>query len=367
MKSVVVVVLALLQSVARSQTFPHVSFMGQTLANNSYVDLSKVGEDGSGSNSVQCVTDLGKCCSDTQGGYRGDWYFPDGTTKLPFPGGGDIFESREAQRVDLRRRNSATLPTGIYRCDIPTNAVHDDDNTEHSVRDTVYVGLYSRDGGNTYKNYNDPLVMLKLIGEISGMTFYEDSDLNGANPQFTLTCISTSGPATTVQWTRDSTTVTEGKFETVLTDPVTAKYTHSLTVTGRYPGLYNCTVANNKPSQASANYTVKGNFKKLCTISYPLCSAVALVTNVKAFANGLTSILVSWNTSGDANGYIIYYESSRGHNGSENLTSSSISQHILSGLQNGEIYNISILATSDHFNSERVPVNSDVSLGKTNR
>ena len=262
MKSVVVVVLALLQFVVRSQTFPHVSFKGQTLANNSYVDLSKVGYDESGNNSVQCITDLGECCSSTEGGYRGDWYFPDGT-RLPFSSKpGDIFESRKAQGVDLHRRNSATLPTGIYRCDIPTNAVHDDDDIEHSVRDTVYVGLYNRDGGSTYKNYNDPLVMLNLIGEISGvieMTFYEDTDLNGASPQFTLTCISTGGPATTVSWTRDSTTVTEGT-ETVLNDPMTAKYTHTLTVTGRYPGLYNCTVANNKPSQASANYTVKSKF-----------------------------------------------------------------------------------------------------------
>ena len=66
---------------------------------------------------------------------------------------------------------------------------------------------------------------------------------NGASPQFTLTCISTGGPATTVTWTRDSTTVTE-RTETVLDDPVTAKYTHTLTVTGRLPGLYNCTVEN---------------------------------------------------------------------------------------------------------------------------
>ena len=51
---------------------------------------------------------------------------------------------------------------------------------------------------------------------------------NGASPQFTLTCISTGGPATTVTWTRDSTTVTEGT-ETVLDDPVTAQYTHTLT------------------------------------------------------------------------------------------------------------------------------------------
>ena len=35
-------------------------------------------------------------------------------------------------------------------------------------------------------------------------------DIHGTSPQFTLTCISTGGPATTVAWTRDSTPVTEG-------------------------------------------------------------------------------------------------------------------------------------------------------------
>ena len=74
---------------------------------------------------------------------------------------------------------------------------------------------------------------------------------SGASPQLTLTCISTGGPATTVTWTRDFATVTEGT-ETVLDYPVTAQYTHTLTVTGRLPGLYNCTVENNKPSSDSA-------------------------------------------------------------------------------------------------------------------
>ena len=90
-----------------------------------------------------------------------------------------------------------------------------------------------------------------------GVTFTVDSDLSGASPQFTLTCISTGGPATTVTWTRDSDTVTEGT-ETVLDDPVTAQYTHTLTVTGRLGGLYTCTVANDKPSQDSASFTVQG-------------------------------------------------------------------------------------------------------------
>ena len=90
------------------------------------------------------------------------------------------------------------------------------------------------------------------------MTFTKDSDLNGASPQFTLTCISTGGPATTVTWTRDSVTVTEGT-ETVLDNRSTSQYTHTLTVTGRQEGDYTCTVANNKPSEDSYSYTVQGN------------------------------------------------------------------------------------------------------------
>ena len=95
------------------------------------------------------------------------------------------------------------------------------------------------------------------ISRSGGMTFTEDSDLNGASPQFTLTCISTGGPVTTVIWTRDSDTVTEGTG-TVLDDRVTAQYTHTLTVTGRLGGLYTCTVANDKPSNNSAQFTVQG-------------------------------------------------------------------------------------------------------------
>ena len=118
------------------QTFPYVSFMGQTLVNHSYVDLSTVGNSSNGSNSIQCHTDLSTCCSGSQGYNRGDWYFPNGTI-LPFSG--DMYKARGAQRVDLRR-TTATGPTGIYRCGIATIAVHDHDI---SVRDTVYVGLYT--------------------------------------------------------------------------------------------------------------------------------------------------------------------------------------------------------------------------------
>ena len=79
-----------------------------------------------------------------------------------------------------------------------------------------------------------------------GITLRVDSDLNGESPQFTLTCISTGGPATTVTWTRDSGPVS-GERMTVLNNRESAQYTHTLTVTGRLGGLYQCTVSNNKP------------------------------------------------------------------------------------------------------------------------
>ena len=83
-----------------------------------------------------------------------------------------------------------------------------------------------------------------------------DFDLDGANLQFTLTCISTGGPATTITWTRDSITVPEGN-ETALDNRTTSQYTHTLTMTGRLGGLYTCIVANNRPSEASAQLTVQ--------------------------------------------------------------------------------------------------------------
>ena len=122
-----------------------------------------------------------------------------------------------------------------------------------------------------------------------GVTLTVNSFLNGPTPQFTLTCISTGGPATTVTWTRDSTTVTEGT-ETVLDDPVTAQYTHTLTVNGRLGQLYTCTVANNKPSNGSATITIQGitlgaharGLLYLC-----LCVGVSVCSRSSCFSYGV--------------------------------------------------------------------------------
>ena len=147
------VLLCLLWSLVevQSQTeYPYVYFMGTTLPDHSYVDLSLVGKDTSGSDSdtVQCHTDLSTwpVSPRYQLVPRGDWFFPDGTRLPFFNESGDIKESLHPQVVHIRRLNTAINgPSGIYRCFIGTNATHD--NNDPSVGEAVYVGLYGSGGG----------------------------------------------------------------------------------------------------------------------------------------------------------------------------------------------------------------------------
>ena len=186
----------------------------------------------------------------------GNWYGPSGT-KVGGIGSDDVpgFVRTRGPMVVRLLRNTATDPPseGIYHC-----VVEDDTMTEH----TLYVGLYNSGGGKLvliciYRHFPcfPFLGDIKIPGNIS---FTLDSASNEANPQFTLTCISTGGPATTVTWTNpDSEVATTGNM-TELTDTETAQYTHTLNAVGRLGGLYTCTAENNKPSFDSVHLNIKG-------------------------------------------------------------------------------------------------------------
>ncbi|CAI8030317.1 Receptor-type tyrosine-protein phosphatase delta, partial [Geodia barretti] len=153
---------------------------------------------------------------------------------------------------------------------------------------------------------------------------------------FTLTCISTGGPATTVTWTRDSTTVTQGT-QTVLNDGVTAQYTHTLT--DRTAGLYTCVVANNV-SNVSAKLPVQGP-------SPP--------SNVRVSQNGLNSLLVTWTPSEgpNATGYTVYYyQINGGFSGSVTAAATDTSV-VITGLIAGAAFSISVSADSSTLSSSR--------------
>ena len=82
-----------------------------------------------------------------------------------------------------------------------------------------------------------------------------------------------------------------------------------------------------------------------------------------AVQEGPTSVQVSWSPPvplGDTTGYRISY--SGGSSGSVAVSDDSIHNYLLTGLQNGASYTISIVGTSQHIASEVVEV--DIGLGE---
>ena len=133
LKIAVVCVWLYLSVHCQAKEYPQVTFMGNALANHSYLDLSLVGT--YHSKRVQCHTDVESCCTAGEGLDRGDWTFPNGTV---LPSSGDIYKRSHAQRVDLYRKSRSE--SGIYHCYITINSGHG------IVIGFFYIGLYQNGG-----------------------------------------------------------------------------------------------------------------------------------------------------------------------------------------------------------------------------
>ena len=122
---------------------PYLTFMGEIIPNNSYVDLRQLGQGGTPA-VIVCHTNLSSCC--TNPSIHGGWFFPNGTA-LPDGGIGNTNPSPisqrwlDRQRIRLQRgpsnTNISTIPSGIYQCDI---AISD------SKMETFYVEIYVSEG-----------------------------------------------------------------------------------------------------------------------------------------------------------------------------------------------------------------------------
>ena len=238
-----------------SHAVPYVTFMGKTLPNNSYVDLSLVGDPLSGGEGVQCHTDLTTCCSRHQGNDNGNWYAPDSVTRLSLSGHlNTTFQCRESQKVTLYHR-SRVLPSdhqsGMYRCDIAVNG---------SGRGTVYIGIYETGGTN--------IIIIVLLKTYMSLIYIHAGDINifgiSTSMDSILTCISTGGPATNVTLTTGNdennlVPVSDNTPVSVLVNATIARYTHTFKFSGTVLSnstVYGCSVSNNKPSSAKVIVTI---------------------------------------------------------------------------------------------------------------
>ena len=106
---------------------------------------------------------------------------------------------------------------------------------------------------NTLAPYPSGVVMVTDPLQLSLTT-----NLTAEPPVFTLTCVSTGGPASNVTWTQDGAAAIGNTYQTVV-DQQAITYHNTLMVTGRLPGSYTCSVSNDRTDQPStAALTVAG-------------------------------------------------------------------------------------------------------------
>ena len=199
-----------------------------------------------------------------------------------------------------------------------------------------------------------------------GMNF----TLNSDTTEFTLTCNSTGGPATTVQWTRNNELVTGGN--TILVNGVTGVSINTLLVTGWVEGLYKCTVENEFSSQSSAELNVKGN--NYCTQHYRLTYqyhqlylAPSPLANVSVYQNGLITVLVTWAPSEGPTitGYTITYQRLDGGENKSVMAVDTETNRIITGLIPGATYSISIVASSNTLPSTATTATITIGIANT--
>ena len=148
-----------------------------------------------------------------------------------------------------------------------------------------------------------------------------------------------------------------------VTDTETATYTHTLTVTGRLVGEYECSVSNIRtPSGSSRSLTVVGKEHNVACLwggmhsykAYPCLfspTAAGSPTSLNAAQVNLTSFRVSWTPPATVTGYQVYWSGGGGYDsGNMSMGADDTTVHVTDRIPE-LTYNITIVALSEHLPS----------------
>ena len=187
--------------------------------NNSIVSLEDIGEE---DDALLCYTNSDACCENNlRSSSTREWYFPNRTTVSIDHAKGNFYRNRALSLVRLNRRNNATMPTGVYHCEIP-----DANETIQSV----FVGIYPDNEGAP--TINDSLVYN-----------YDDNQR--------VECTSSGGPATVVTWWKNgrSLDARSDQYQIIINEK-SSKYQNILLLGQQPPGdivgSYSCHVENSR-------------------------------------------------------------------------------------------------------------------------
>ena len=203
--------------------------------------------------------------------------------------------------------------------------------------------------------------------EITNVHFNLLSEKDATNAVFEINCITSGGPVEHSEWTRYSGSIPEGSHTNkTIQDTLNAVYHNKLTVSGRYPGLYSCTISSTRPTYTvtrSENITIESmlNIADMCKQNNvqlysfcDLCIAADSPTNLTVDLEGITSIHLTWvapETGDSVTGYVLYVIEFFERDRRTLEVNSSSTKHQVHNLRYGEIYFIHLVALSKHLPS----------------
>ena len=185
------------------QPVPRLKQDNRVLPNNSYILYANIT---TGDRALKCVTDSANCCTDPD---VGNWRDERGRAVQQRANGDTcLYVTRGQGEVSLNRNSNCHPDFGLWRCDIPHSS---------GVIQSMYIYIGSS-GTSTTQNGEFPLygmIMMTMICNFTGrlesssMSFTLHTEPRESPPEFSLTCRSEGGPATTVSWQRNSHSVQE--------------------------------------------------------------------------------------------------------------------------------------------------------------
>ena len=205
------------------------------------------------------------------------------------------------------------------------------------------------------------------------VSFTLHTELRASVTEFTISCLTHGGPASTVSWTVFP--VQEDLYhetsQVILDTSHNSVYDNRLRVRGRRAGTYFCKIIasfNKSHALAESSETIAGIIiphldSSISTIITVAGEPTTLKANISNSPCTHVNVTVSWESpGGDVSGYMIYYQTEGGPVISDKVSGGERETHSLDGLQRGVTYNISILALSQHLPSPLVgPVSVNTS------
>ena len=223
------------------QALPEFQHGSYPLSNNSFIYYPDIGDSDS---ALRCVTNKGSCCNvSNTGGWRDE-------SRRPVHQGVDgvacLYVTRGDGVISLNRKLSCSDHTsGLWRCDIPDSSgemqslyIYISNRGSYGEFITSFCTIYSLLHWNTGQ-----------LNPSVSMNFTLHTEPNASVPEFTISCRTHGGPATTVQWTVNGVSVQEDSdhetSQLILDTSLNSVYDNRLRVRGRRNGTYNCSVSNN--------------------------------------------------------------------------------------------------------------------------